>query len=235
LRGGMSATKLGLGAVAAAGVIFAGALLLHRNSGSSASSAANSAAAKPASPSATAAKISRRDDPGISLPCIAERIQKAAAPFHWSYKKEVTSLGKTEWEADITPDSITGILVDSAGTRPIKGMRENGSAWNIAVLTLTAPLPTSTFALFTNTPAVARTGTEAVRGEATVQYDVDTARDTGSSASLIKSVLGATGFIKGTVWVTGDGCPIKFALDVEQQSNGGSVEKERYEEAVTRK
>jgi hypothetical protein len=234
LPGGMSATKLGLGAVAAGGIIIVGALLLHRNSGSSAGSAANTTASEPALPNVAAATVSKRGDPGISLQCLANRVQKAAAPFHWSLKKDQTTLGKADWEAEVTPDSIIGTLTDGSGTRAIEGAREDGAAWNIAVLTLTAPLPASTFALFTNTPAVARAGTEAVDGQEAVQYDIDTARDTGSSASLIHSVLGASGFIKGLVWVTGDGCPIKFALDVEQNSNG-TVEKEHYEEAVTRK
>lgn len=235
MPGGISATKLGLGAVAIAGLIFASAMLLRRDSASSANSSASARSAQTVPASATAAApASERGDPGISLQCITNRIQQAAAPFHWSYKKDMSSLGKADWEADITPESIIGTLVDNSGTRRIEGIREDGSRWNVAVLTLTAPLPASTFALFRNSPAVAQVGAEAVNGESAIRYDIDTARDTGSSASLIKSVLGTSGFIKGTVWVTGDGCPIKFALDVEQNSNG-SVEKEHYDEAVTKK
>src|SRR5579864_3976827 len=88
---------------------------------------------------------SRSDDPGINLQCVADRIQKAPAPFHWSYKKTVPPLNNADWEADVTPDSIAGTLIDGSGTRAIHSVRSDSTSWNTAVLALTGPLPASTF------------------------------------------------------------------------------------------
>jgi len=176
---------------------------------------------------------SRSDDPGINLQCVADRIQKAPAPFHWSYKKTVPPLNNADWEADVTPDSIAGTLIDGSGTRAIHSVRSDSTSWNTAVLALTGPLPASTFALVNHSSAMVRAGAENVNGEDTIQYAIDTSRDTPADASLIRSVLGATGSVKGAAWVTRTGCPIKFALDVEQHDNDGTVQKEHYEANVT--
>src|SRR5579864_71924 len=86
------------------------------------------------------------DNPGINLQCDADRFRKAPAPFHWSYDKIVPRLTNADWEADVTPDSITGTFIDSSGKRAIHGLRSDGTSWNTAVSLLTAPLPASTFA-----------------------------------------------------------------------------------------
>lgn len=175
------------------------------------------------------------DNPGINLQCDADRIRKAPAPFHWSYGKIVPPLTNADWEADITPDSITGTFMDSSGKRAIHGLRSDGTSWNTAVSLLTAPLPASTFALVTNSPATVRAGPENVNGENTIKYAIDTTRATGGEAGLIKSVLGSNGFIKGAAWVTREGCPVKFVLDVAQHNADGTVRKEHYEANVTQR
>lgn len=193
-----------------------------------------SATAKPPEFVAAPAKIGS-DNPGINLQCDADHIRKAPAPFHWSYGKIVPPLTNADWEADITPDSITGTFIDSSGKRAIHGRRSDGTSWNTAVSVLTAPLPASTFALVTNSPATVRTGAENVNGENTIKYAIDTTRATGGEAGLIKSVLGSNGFIKGAAWVTQEGCPVKFVLDVAQHNADGTVRKEHYEANVTQR
>lgn len=182
---------------------------------------------------AASATSSSSANPGINLQCAADRIQKAPGPFHWSYKKVVPPMTNADWEADVTPDSIAGTLIDSSGTRVVHGVRSDSTGWNTAVLTLTGPLPASTFALVSNSSATVRTGSESVNGESAIKYAIDTSQDTPADASLIRSVLGANGSVKGSAWVTRTGCPIKFVLDVEQHNNDGTVQKEHYEANVT--
>lgn len=172
-------------------------------------------------------------DSGISLQCVADHINKAPTRFHWSYKKSVPPFTDADWEANVAPDSIEGTLVDTTGSHPIHGVRTDTPGWNTAVLVLTGPLPASTFALVQNSSATTRAGIENVNGRQTLKYSIDTAKDTPAEASLIRSVLGANGFIKGTAWVTQTGCPVKFTLDVEQHLRDGSVQKEHYEASLT--
>jgi hypothetical protein len=174
------------------------------------------------------------DDAGINLRCIADHINKAPAPFHWSYKTDVPPFTNADWEADISSDSIEGTLRDASGSRTIHGVRADASGWNTAVLVLTGPLPASTFALVQNSSATSRVGVENINGVETLKYSIDTANDTPADSSMIRSVLGANGFIKGAAWVTSAGCPVKFTLDVEQHDKDGTVQKEHYEANVTR-
>lgn len=182
---------------------------------------------------ATFATSSSSADPGINLQCAADRIQKAPAPFHWSFKKVVPPMTDADWEADVTPGSIAGTLIDSSGTRAVHGVRSDSTGWNTAVLTLTGPLPASTFALVNHSSATVRAGSENVNGENTIKYAIDTSKDIPADASLIRNVLGANGSVKGSAWVTRTGCPVKFILDVEQHNNDGTVQKEHYEANVT--
>ncbi|MHB8753735.1 MAG: hypothetical protein ACYC92_02075 [Candidatus Acidiferrales bacterium] len=188
----------------------------------------------PATTVASLAASSGSNNPGIDLQCAANHIQKATAPFHWSYKKVVPPLTNEDWEADITANSIAGTFIDSSGARAIHAVRSDRTSWNTAVLTLTGPLPASTFALVNNSSAVVRAGTENVNGEIAIKYAIDTIQDTPEDASLIRNVLGTNGFVKGAAWVTRSGCPVKFVLDVEQHDSEGSVQKERYELNVRR-
>lgn len=183
---------------------------------------------------AAAARPPNSGEPGINLQCAAERIQNAPAPFHWSFKKIVTPDTNADWEADVTADAIDGTFIDSSGTRAIHGARSDQTSWNTAVMILRAPLPASAFALVNNSSAVAREGSENIYGQDTLKLRIDTSEDTQADASLIHSLLGAGGFVKGRAWVTSKGCPIRFVLDVEQHDRDGTVEREHYEENVTK-
>lgn len=181
-----------------------------------------------------AAMSSGSSDPRINLQCAADNIQKAPAPFHWSFKKIVTPDMNADWEADVTAEVIGGTLIDSSGTRVIHGTLSDRTSWNTAVMILSGPLPASTFALVNHSSGIVRAGSENVNGQDTIKYKIDTALDSSADASLIHSVLGAAGFIKGTAWVTSSGCPVKFILDVEQHNQDGTVGREHYEENVTK-
>lgn len=174
-----------------------------------------------------------RRDSGISLQCDAERIRNAPTPFHWSYKKIVPPLTNADWEVDITAASILGSVTDGSGTRLIHGIRSDDTNWNTSVAIVTGALPGSTFALVNNSSAIARAGDETVHGERTTRYTIDTSRDRPADASLIRNVLGPSGFVKGAAWLNAQGCPIKFVLDVEQYYGDGTLHKEHYEAEMT--
>lgn len=184
---------------------------------------------------AAAASAGKSDDPRIILQCAADKIQKPPFAFHWSLKKNVSDSGPSDREADITPDSIIGTVTDSSGMRSVNAPHSDASAWNMAALDMAGPLPASTVALVNNSSATTLAGTEKMNGEDTIKYSIDTAGDTPEDASLIKSVLGDGGFVKGSAWVTAEGCPVKLVLDVEQHLRNGKVETEHYEEAMIRK
>lgn len=212
----------------------AATLLLGSAFGCNSAPAAKNSTQPPAQTAAAAPAASGSDNPGISLQCAAEHVQKAPAPFHWSFKKVVTPDTNADWEADVTPDAIVGTLIDSSGTRAIHGSRSDQTSWNTAVLILTGPLPASTFSLVDNSSATTRAGAEAANGVNAIKYAIDTSQDTPADASLIRTVLGPGGFVKGAAWVMRDGCPVKFAIDVEQHNKDGSLDdKEHYELNVT--
>lgn len=217
----------------AVAVILAGAI-----SGCKSSSGGNQAVSTGTpvqSQNAPAASAGKSGDPRIILQCAADKIQKPPFAFHWSLKKNVSDSGPSDREADVTPDSIIGSVTDSSGMRSINAARSDASAWNMAALDLAGPLPASTVALVNNSSATTRAGTEKMNGEDTIKYSIDTAGDTPEDASLIKTVLGEGGFVKGSAWVTAEGCPVKFVLDVEQHLRDGKVATQHYEEAMVRK
>ena len=188
------------------------------------------ASAQLAAASATAL---RNRNPGINLQCDVQRIQRAPAPFHWSYKKTVPPLTNVDWEADVTSLSITGAVTDGSGTRVIHGVPSDRTSWNTVVAILTSPLPGSTFSLVNNSSAITQAGLQDVNGQQTTEYKIDTSRDTPADASLIRDVLGPNGFIKGAAWVNAQGCPVKFVLDVQQHYADGTTHKEHYEANLT--
>jgi hypothetical protein len=174
--------------------------------------------------------------PNVNLQCLVEHVQKAPAPFHLSYKKS-TQVVNSDWETDISANSISGMVVTDTGTQAIHGTRGNKTAWGAAVATVTAPISGSarTFGLVRNSSATTPAGHEIVNGENTLKYTIDSAHDTAADAAEVNGLLGAGGYIRGTAWVTKDGCPVKLVLDSEMHMPDGNVEKEHYEEQVTQK
>jgi hypothetical protein len=223
--------KLGMVAAAAVGVFVLVSFFYEK--GTTNPPMANSTAPLNVPVKATGAAA---DDPNINLQCLIQHVERAPAPFHLSYKKS-TAVTSSDWETDITANSINGTVVNESVTAPIHGVRTNGASWGRAVAEVTTPISgsTNTFGLVRSTSATVRAGDEKVNGQDAIEYTIDTRRDTAVDAAAIGSLLGSGGFIKGTAWVTKDGCPVKFVLDAEMHMPDGSVEKEHYEEQVTQR
>jgi len=89
------------------------------------------------------------------------------------------------------------------------------------------------FATVHGTSAVVKEGTENKNGYDAVKYSIDTGLGNATEQGLFKSVLGAGGFEKGTVWVTSEGCPVQIVLDEELHAkDGGPLSKAHYEESM---
>jgi len=118
----------------------------------------------------------------------------------------------------------------------IHGVRSDADSWQSAWMNLGAISGlASSFSLVRNSDSNLREGTEHINGFDAIRYSVDTTRATGVETGLYRATLGPGGFEKGTVWVTSQGCPVKFVLDVEMHNNNGGVQQDHYEEAMFRK
>ena len=185
-------------------------------------------AAAPSGPTATAAGAA---NPAWDLNCVYERLQNPPDSFHYTYKHN-----EVAWDADVTPNTIDGTRTAPDGARPIHGVRSDTDSWHSAWMNLSAISGiSSTFALVRNADSNVREGTESVNGFDTIRYSVDTTRSGAVEAGLYRATLGQGGFEKGTVWVTAQGCPVKFVLDAEMRLNDGRTEHDHYEEAMIRK
>ena len=170
-------------------------------------------------------------DPDIDLNCIIDHIQNPPEAFHYSFKRD-----NVDEEADLTPQTIDGTTIDQAGVHPFHGVRSDKDSWQNAWPNLTAvSSTTSLFLILGDTGAQVREGAESVNGYDTIKYSIDTARASGIQTTLLRSTLGSGGFEKGAAWVTSQGCPVKFSLDVEMHLNDGSAQKEHFEEAMIKK
>jgi hypothetical protein len=178
-----------------------------------------------------AAAARNTSDPGIDLNCIIDHIQNPPEAFHYSYKHN-----NLDEEGDLTPQTMDGTRVDDSGTHTFHGVRSDRESWQNGWVNLSAVGgAASTFALIHSTSATVRESNEKVNGYDAIRYSVDTARATAVENVLYRSTLGAGGFEKGTVWITSQGCPVKFSLDSEMHLNDGSVQKDHYEEAMIKK
>lgn len=170
-------------------------------------------------------------NPSWDLNCVFERIQNPPDSFHYTYKHNESS-----WEADVTPDSIEGARKAPDGVRPIHGVRSDADSWHQAWMNLSAISGmSSTFALVRSGESTLRDRVEPVNGFDTIRYSVDTTRANSVESGLYRATLGPGGLEKGTVWVTSQGCPVKFVIDVEMHMSDGRIERDHYEEAMIRK
>lgn len=170
-------------------------------------------------------------NPGFDLNCVYERLQNPPDSFHYTYKHN-----ENAWEADVSPTAIEGTRSGPDAARPIRGVRSDPDSWHSAWMNLSAiSAMSSTFALIRNADSNVREGTESLNGFDTVRYSVDTTRGSSEEAGLYRATLGVGGFEKGTVWITAQGCPVKFALDTEMHLSNGRIERDHYEEAIVRK
>jgi hypothetical protein len=170
----------------------------------------------------------------IDLNCVMDHIQNPTEAFHYSYLKQ--SSNPVEEQADITPQIIDGMFKNNSATRTLHGDRSDPESWHTAWAGLMGiGGMSSAIALVKNSSATVKEGHEKINGYDAVKYSIDTARGTPIEQGLYRSVLGAGGFEKGTVWTIRHGCPVKLVLDSELHLNNGNIEKLHYEEAMVRK
>ena len=184
-----------------------------------------------------AAPAQNAKGPGINLNLVVARLQKPPDSFHYSLKK-TGQPDFTDDEADVTPEVIDGTFTTNASnvnkppiTGKVHAVSSNQDDWGFAVGSLGGIMGLAGAGGFIDESAV-REGTEQVNGYDTTKYSVDTTRLDASQTSIM---LGAGSLIKGTAWVTSDGCPVKMTLDEELHQTDGSVRKTHYEEDIVKK
>jgi hypothetical protein len=175
-------------------------------------------------------------NPGMDLNCIFDRMRNPTEAFHYSYSRHGQSDFVTQ-EADVTPQTLDGTVNskrdgETFPSEPVHAVRSDSNGWRMAVdhLYMGFGMPDVLQLLNHMTSVMVREGTEKVNGYDTVRYSIDTARLTAADRALL-----APSSEKGTVWITGPGCPVKISMDTETHANDGSVQKDHYEEAMIKK
>ncbi len=171
----------------------------------------------------------------IDLNCVMDHLQNPPEAFHYTYQK--VSDSPVHEDVDVTPQSIDGTFQIGTGTpMPVHGVRTDAASWQNAWSSLRGiGGMAGTVALVRNGSAIDRVGAEKVNGYDAIKYSIDTARATDADRSLFESTLGPTGFERGTIWATEQGCPVKISLDVESHPKAGNASKAHYEEAMVKK
>ena len=170
--------------------------------------------------------------PDIDLNCVVDHIQNPPESFHYAFKAQ--SDNPWEEQADVTPQQIDGSFSNSSLPTP---QQFHGTPREVSSNLMAIGRMASLFATVRNTSAVVNEGPETgVNSYNTVKYSIDTARGTATEQALYKSIFGPQGFVKGSVWVTAHGCPVRIVLDEELHSKDGSLAgKTHYEEAMIKK
>jgi hypothetical protein len=176
-------------------------------------------------------------NPEIDLNCVVSRLQNPPEAFHYSFKKK-GDVSFVYNEADVTPQTIDGYFETNMNdvTKPpitskVHAVRSNEDDWRMATGSLSGIMGLAGLGGLIIQSAICE-GADEVNGYSTTRYTVDTARADANSTAIM---LGAGGFIKGTVWITSDGCPVKMLLDEERHHNDGSADKTHFEEAIVKK
>ncbi|MHB8411760.1 MAG: hypothetical protein ACYDDI_07400 [Candidatus Acidiferrales bacterium] len=187
-----------------------------------------------ASPSQASTSLAgSRGVPRPTLGCYGDRVMKAPAPFHLSWKLDDSS-GDSDWEADVSANTIDGTWTNSAGTRKIHGVRADPSGWSMAVATFPLSSQSGHFRLLYGTSAIAPAGHETVNGYDTTKYTIDTSHASAADAVVFRSAVGAKGYIIGTAWADKEGCVVKFSLDEAFEQYNGTLDKEHLEGGMTK-
>lgn len=178
-------------------------------------------------------------NPGIDLDCVYNHLKKPSESFHYSYKKDSSDGYTVDQEADVTPQSIDGFrLLPDGSHKPLHAVSSDASSWQAALAGLTGISGMSgTVTTFNHNSAMRLEADRGqVNGYQTVHYSIDTARWDATTRKMLGTfALGPGGFDKGDVWVTADGCPVKFILDDEMHNKDGSINsKVHYEEAMVK-
>lgn len=171
----------------------------------------------------TNASLSDAPLPGLTE-CYADRLLNAPSPFHLSWKLDDVE-GHSDWEADVTANTIEGAWTSSAGRRKIHGIRSDLSSWRSAFAAFPLGAEAGHFRLLANSGAMTPAGRENVNGYATIKYVVDTSHVPAADAAVLKATLGEHGYIVGTAWADDSGCVVKFLLDEAWEAGNGTVDK----------
>jgi hypothetical protein len=173
----------------------------------------------------------------IDLLCVGDRINSPSGRFHYSYKysDEANSIDN---EAEITPQKMDITSTDKSGTHSYHGVHSDEASWNAAVLDLSSLRFTGMTARIDSlngTSAIVSQGAEPINGYDTKKYSIDTTKANSADQQQFQTLFGAGSFEKGTVWVPADGCAVKLILDEAIVQTNGSINKGRYELALTKK
>ena len=183
-----------------------------------------------------AAAPARNPAPLLNLNCVFDWISKPTESFHYSYARRSESDSATQ-EADVSPETLDGTINITSGGKayppiPAHAVSSDSHGWQSALgqLQVGFGMPSSLMMANQMSSALVRESAEKVNGYDTVRYSVDTAR----LGAIDRGLLGTTSE-KGTVWVTGPGCPVKIVMDTEAQGNNGIASRTHYEEAIVKK
>lgn len=178
----------------------------------------------------TAASAVTNGGGDIDLNCVIRHIQNPPESFHYTF----TDVSDNPWheDADVTPQNIDGSFMNNSLSKP---QEFHGAPQQMSSNLMAIGRMADTFATVHGTAAVLSEGAEKKNGYDTVKLSIDTSRGSVTEQGLFKTLLGASGFEKGTVWVTSEGCPVQIVLDQQLQARNGSVSTSHYEEAMVKK
>jgi hypothetical protein len=166
----------------------------------------------------------------LEVGCILDHVEKPAESFHYSYKYADPSTWH-DYEADVTPTSIDGIVINPGSSTAIHAKRADDTGWGSAVLSLSSlsfTALTGHIAGIEGTSAVTSHGAQNVNGYGATEFAIDTASANAADQRQYTTLFGAGSFEKGTIWMGQDGCAVKVVMD-EGVSIDGNIQKRHYE------
>ncbi len=174
-------------------------------------------------------------DAHLHVGCILDRVEKPTESFHYSYKYEDPSTWH-DYEADVTPLSIDGIVKEPGSATAVHAKRSDDTEWGSAVLSLSSRITALTghLAGIDGTSAVISRGADNVNGYSASKYAIDTASANTADQRAYTTLFGPGSFEKGTIWMGHDGCAVKVVFD-EGVSIDSSIQKRHYEISRTLK
>jgi hypothetical protein len=200
-------------------------------------SACNSSPASSGAREAGAIAASNNAGNNIDVLCVGERINNPPESFHYSYVYTDAS-SSVDKEADITAQAMDITIKDKSGSHSYHGARSDETSWDTAVLDLSGSNITAMSARLNSlngSSAVINQGAEAVNNYSATKYSIDTTRANSSDKGKFEVLFGKGSFEKGTIWMAGDGCAVKLALNEGIWHENGGVNEVHYEMARIKK
>ncbi|MFZ0212301.1 MAG: hypothetical protein WBE20_09245 [Candidatus Acidiferrales bacterium] len=197
-------------------------------SGGSASSAESNAGPDPNKFSPTGASL-----------CMQQMIKNPPEPLHLSFAETSSDNHAASVVADVTPATVDYTRRETSNgqttttTKHLARAQMSEMELDFAVM---GPVPWHG-ELVAAQDAARSAGEQSVDGFNALEYTIDTANEPASQKATFESLMAVKDYkIVGTAWVTSDtGCLVKYAIDLEQDKNDGSVKKTHFEGDVTKK